>query len=113
MTQTDRQLLALLAVGVGLVYVSSLHFGSEFGWPGLTTGSGKSGRDGGKAAAKPPSKGAGTQKHPNRQNGRQGGPTKPDDGVVVDVSNPKVISVDEWKARRKAIDAARARKKSP
>lgn len=115
MTNTDRQLLALLAVGVGLVWVSSLHFGDEFGWPGLTTGPSTKGKLPGKgspgAPARPP-KGSATQTSPNRQDGRQGGPAKPDDGVVVDVYGPKVISVEEWKAQKRERARA-ARKKTP
>ncbi len=116
MTDSDRNVLALLALGVGLAYLTSLHFGDAFGWPGLTTGPSTKGKLPGKgspgAPARPP-KGTATQTSPNRQDGRQGGPTKPDDGVVVDVYGPKVISVEEWKAQKARAARARARKKTP
>lgn len=110
MNDTDRKLLALLAVGVGLVWVSSLHFGDSFGWPGLTTGTGQPAdkREGAKTTSKPAKKGEASQSSPNRQGGPQRGRTKPDDGVVVDVYGPKRVSIEEYNARK-----ARARAKQP
>jgi hypothetical protein len=93
MTNTDRETLLFLALGVGLVWVSQLHWGSSLGMPGLTTGSGK-----------PADKREGAPKSPARGKG----PTKPAEGVVVDVDSPKVVSMSEWETKRRAA-RARAR----
>jgi hypothetical protein len=91
MTNADRNVLVVLALGVGLVWASQLKFGSEFGLPGITTGTGQraSKRDG----------------QPKRG---EKGPTKPGDGVVIDVDSPKVVNMSEWETKRRAA-RARAR----
>jgi hypothetical protein len=99
MTKNDQTVLTLLAVGVGLAWLSSLRIGGgAFGWPALASGDPKP------AAKKTP------ERRANKQGNKpQKGTPSPDN--VIDVSNPRVISVEEWKKRRAEIEAKK--KKAP
>jgi hypothetical protein len=101
MNKQDQTVLTFLAVGVGLVWLSSLRLGGgEFGWPALASGDPKP------APKKEP------ERKPNKQGNKpQAGTPSPDN--VIDVSNPRVISVAEWKKRRAAIEAKKKKKTTP
>jgi hypothetical protein len=103
MKKQDETVLILLACGVGIAWLSSLRIGGgAFGWPALASGDPK-------PAQKPEPK-----REPNRQGNKpQKGRPSPDN--VIDVSNPRVIGLEEWKKRRAEIEAGKKKpkKKAP
>lgn len=103
MTKNDQTVLTLLAVGVGLAWLSSLRIGGgAFGWPALASGDPK-------PAAKP------TPERKPRKQGKKPQTGTPSTDNVIDVSSPRVIGLDEWKKRRAKIEAAKKKppKKAP
>jgi hypothetical protein len=108
MTKSDRNVLAVLAVSVGIAWLASLRPGNAFGWPALTSGR-LPDKEGGKAPKRPRSSSSTTGPAGGSGAGGKGPPKKPD-GIMIEVSNPKVISVEEWQKRHAAAARARAQK---
>lgn len=106
MSDRDRALLAILAVGVALSWYSSLPKG--LGWPSLASGRGPD--QGGRKGAKKAPKGSTTSPS---SSGATSGPGAAGDGVI-DVSSPRVVSLEQYKREQaaRAARAARAAKKN-